>query len=398
MSAPAPLGPELRRLAVPVYLPWAASALGAGVMLPVFPLYLKEVGLSPSLVGLVTAAAGLGTALGGLPASALSERWGTDRLLAVALVMTAASAALLGVTEAAVALIVLQITSGIGLAGVVQSRQLVVVRSTEVRLRGRVNAWVGGQNRLMFVVGPLLGGWVYSRYGAEPTFLLAGVFAATGLLWATVPEARDATPVSTRHERLKVWPSLWRHRRRLLRAGMGPMLIMAARRGRYVIIPLIGADLELDAAAVGVLVAAGTAADFILFPLAGYVMDRWGRLMSMVPAFSLMALGLLFLGLADTAGQAVVAGIVIGVGNGLSSGSLLTLGIDLAPPEEPGPFIAGYHTVTGAGSFAGPLLVGWVADSLGLGASAIALAGVLAIGVGWIALVIGETGVHVEQT
>ena len=60
---------------------------------------------------------------------------------------------------------------------------------------------------------------------------------------------------------------------------------------------------------------------------------------------------------------------------------MLTLSTDLAPPEEPGPFIAGFQTVSAAGSFSGPLLVGWVADIYGLGTAALPLAVTLAAGV-----------------
>jgi hypothetical protein len=50
---------------------------------PVLPLYLEQPGPRLSFVGLVTASAGIGGALGGLPSSSLAERPGTDQLLAV---------------------------------------------------------------------------------------------------------------------------------------------------------------------------------------------------------------------------------------------------------------------------------------------------------------------------
>jgi MFS family permease len=392
MTAPTPLRPELRRLLVPVYFPWAMATLGAGVLLPVLPLYLEQSGLRLSFVGLVTASAGIGSALGGLPASSLAERRGTDRLLAVALILMAGTAAVLGATDAVVGLVVLRVAYGFGHSGISQSRQLVVARSVEIGLRGRVNSWIGGTHRLMFVIGPLVGGLVYDRWGEGAAFSLAGGLTALGLAFLILPGGRDDHPVSAPAERTRIGPSLWRHRRRLAMASLGPFLVMSARQGRHVVVPLIGVELDLDPVAIGVLVAAGTTADFLLFPISGYIMDRWGRLMSMVPAFSLMAAGLAMLGLADSVSQAVVAGIVIGVGNGMSSGTMLTLSTDLAPPEEPGPFIAGFQTLSAAGSFSGPLLVGWVADIYGLGTAAIALAVTLAAGVVWIALVIGETG------
>lgn len=392
MTAAEPLRPELRRLLVPLYLPWAMATLGAGMLLPVLPVYLEQSGLSLSLVGLVTAAAGVGAALGGLPASSYAERRGADRLLGAALILSAVSIAALGMSTAVIVLVVLRVAFGLGLSGVTQSRQLLVARTVTVGLRGRINSFVGGMNRFTFVVGPILGGWIYDRWGADATFATAGIITATGIVSLVLPGGRDDHPVSTPADRVRVRSSLWRHRRALFVASFGPLLVSSARQGRHVVVPLIGDELELDAAAIGLLVAVGTAADFLLFPVSGWLMDRRGRLASMIPAFSLLALGLVILAVAETVAVAVVAGVVMGVGNGLSAGTMLTLSTDMAPASEPGPFIAGFHTLSGIGTIAGPLAVGWVADAVGLGAAAAVLAALLAFGVVWIALVIGETG------
>ena len=391
MSAAPPLRPALRRLLVPLYLPWGMATLGAGIVLPVLPLHLEEVGLSLGSVGTVLAASGIGSALGGVPASSVAERRGTDRLLLVSLVLLAGTTAVLGLTSMVVALVAMRIGYGFAFAGLSQSRQLVVARQVAVGLRGRVNSFVGGMHRLTYVVGPILGGRVYETWGADATFVLSGVLTGVGLLALVLPGGRDDHPVAAVGAQVRIASSLWRHRRRLVVASLGPLLVASAREGRHVVVPLIGDELELDAAAIGLLVAVGTAADFVLFPIAGWLMDRFGRLASMVPAFSLMAFGLALLGFADTVTQAVVAGVIMGFGNGLSAGTMLTLSTDLAPVDQPGPFIAGFHTLSGAGTFVGPFAVGWVADAHGLGTAALVLAVTLMAGVAWIALVIGET-------
>jgi len=391
-TSPPPLRPTLRRLLVPVYLPWGAATLGAGVVLPVLPLYLEQTGLSLSSIGTVLAASGIGSALGGVPASSMAERRGTDRLMAAAVVLLAVTTALLGLTGAVVALAAMRVGHGFGFSGLTQSRQLVVAREVELSLRGRVNAYIGGMHRLAYVIGPVLGGAVYDQWGANPTFVLAGTLTGVGMLALVLPGGRDDHPVAPPAERVSIASSLWRYRRQLMIASLGPLLVAAARQGRHVVVPLIGDELELDPAAIGLLVAIGTAADFLLFPVAGWLMDRFGRLTSMVPAFTLMAGGLTLLAVADTVAQAVVAGVVMGLGNGLSAGSMLTLSTDLAPPDEPGPFIAGFHTLSGTGNFLGPLAVGWVADAHGLGAASFVLAVTLMAGVAWLVFVIGETG------
>jgi MFS family permease len=181
------------------------------------------------------------------------------------------------------------------------------------------------------------------------------------------------------------------HWRRMLVGGVGAALVMTAREGRYVVLPLIADDLGLSPAAVGALVAVGTGADLALFPLSGHLMDRHGRLFAIVPAFSLMAIGLLMLALADSAAMVGVAGVVMGVGNGMSSGTLLTLGSDLAPSDAPGPFLAGMATIGDGGKVLGPLVVGVSADALGLSAAPALLAAILAVAIVYLIVVVGET-------
>ena len=48
---------------------------------------------------------------------------------------------------------------------------------------------------------------------------------------------------------------------------------------------------------------------------------------------------------------------VLGVGNGLSSGILLTLGADVAPKQRAGAFLGSWRTLTDAGGAIAPLAV-----------------------------------------
>ena len=138
-------------------------------------------------------------------------------------------------------------------------------------------------------------------------------------------------------------------------------------------------------------VATSTAADLALFPVAGYVMDRFGRLFSLVPAFGLVTVGLVMLGFAESATPVIVAGMVIGIGNGLGSGSMLTLASDVAPAEAPGPFLAALAAIRNSGRIIGPISVGFVGAAFGLGGSAFVLAGLMVVAVAWIVVLLGET-------
>ena len=137
--------------------------------------------------------------------------------------------------------------------------------------------------------------------------------------------------------------------------------------------------------------AVGTGADLLLFPVAGHVMDRYGRLYAIVPAFGLLAIGLIALGFANSVTAVVVATIMMGVGNGLSAGTMLTLGSDVAPRSDTSDFLAGFAAIQGIGQVSGPVIVGLMTVRLSLSASAFALAAVMLAAITWIVVVVGET-------
>jgi len=381
-----------RRLAFEVYLPWTLAQLGRGMLLPVVPLYLRDAGLSYTMVSIVLAALGLGAVLGGLPAGSVAGRFGPEWLFVGATVITAATAALLGVSTAVLALVAFRLMYGMGAVGMRVSVQMLVNLAVPIRLRGRGMSGLGGAVRLAFFVGPLLGGVLVDQVGFSVTFVVCGVTTLFGLIpFFAVrrdrPEGRFDRPTIP-------WSSLsdalHRHRGLLLLAGIGPALVMTVREGRNVVVPLIGDELGLSATAVGALVAIGTGADLLLFPIAGWLMDRFGRLYSIVPAFSLLGIGMLVLGLSDTTSGAVAAGVIMGIGNGMSAGTMLTLGGDLAP-HNAGPFLAALGMMQDGGAVIGPILVGWLADSVGLFESALVLAAVMFVAIAWIVIVLGDT-------
>jgi predicted MFS family arabinose efflux permease len=58
-----------------------------------------------------------------------------------------------------------------------------------------------------------------------------------------------------------------------------------------------------------------------------------------VPSFAVMALGVALIPLAGDFEGLLLASVVIGLGNGLGSGAMMTLGADLAPPGATGEFL-----------------------------------------------------------
>ena len=386
----------LTRLIGPVYLPNIAGTIAWGMLIPTLPLYLSDRGVSIEMVGLILGGAGLGALFGGLPAGSLMTRLGEERTVVIGLAGLALSTALLGATDAAVALLLLRMLFGSSSLATRASLQTWVTKNVELDIRGRAMALFGGSSRVSQLIGPAIGGVLADTVGFSATFVVAAVLSLAGIIPAVA--AHRGTDIragkAAEPARRSLLQSIRTHWRLLLKAALVPFLAMMIREARHVLLPLVGDDLQMSATAIGLIVALGSAADLVLFPVAGTLMDRFGRLSSMVPAFLLVGLGMLLLSFAASAsstGFVIAAGVLLGVGNGLSAGSMLTLGADLAPRADAASFLATLATLQESGRFAGAFGVGLAAGAASLAVASLLFAGVAVMLVVTMVRLVGET-------
>jgi MFS family permease len=368
-------------MVMPVYVPSFLLSFGQGVLVPTLPVFAKGFGVSFSLVSFVVAAAGLGTLATDLPAGLTLGRLGRQRAMLLGISLVASTTLVIALWHQFTLLLACRLVGGIGTALWGISRHAYITAIAPRSQRGKFIATFGGINRLGLFAGPFIGGVVGHRFGLPWSFALAAVFAALAaplaVLFIRDPRERVAV-VPPRHLR---WESVRRlmrtHRADVVSAGAAQVCAAMIRTGRQLIIPLYGAyALSLDVASIGVILTISTAIDMMLFIPAGWVMDRFGRKVASVPSFALMAVGVALIPLASNFLGLLIAACVIGLGNGIGSGSMMTLGADLAPPDAIGEFLGVWRFIGDAGSAGGPLVVGIAADALGLSATAFVLSGI----------------------
>lgn len=382
----------LRQLFLPVYLPVLAVNGGTAMLVPILPLYLRDLGLTFTWVSIIIGAAGIGAMAAQLPIGRLLLRTGESKVMIGSLVVVATTAALTGIIGATIALVCLRLVWGVGSVGWLLSRQTFLTRTVDAKVRGRAMSVFGGTTRLAFLLGPLISGVVANSAGFRTAFLVTGITTLLGLLPLLFWQRRSPLGIADRATRKPSHQaSLAPHTKTLAITGAAQICIMVARQGRFVVLPLMGDDLGLGEDEIGALVAAGGFFDLLLFPVAGYLMDRFGRLSAIVPSFTLLGIGLFVLASVQSPAGIAMAAIVIGVGNGLGSGTMLTVSSDLAPIDGPSQFLGALGMIRDSGRIGGPLVVGVLADQAGLSPAAAALGGFALVGtvIFWFGL--GET-------
>ena len=365
-------------LLLSLYLPALLEGLALALLIPVLPLYAAEFGVSYSLIGIVLAGDGLGALLGDVPAGSLTNKLGAKRTILIGLLIVMLAMAALFFAQSIFAVIVLRVLSGIGRAffGVAQHTYLSAAISIE--RRGRAIALFGGMNRLSNFIAPVLGGGLGLLLGLRAPFLFAALIllgAIVFVMWTLPADSPDEAERAL-HPPLSLWATLRDHYRILSVAGIAQIFAQTIRAGRSTIIPLYGADvIGLDVAAIGLIVTLTSFVDLLMVVPAGITMDRFGRKMAIVPCFTIQALGMALIPLTGSFMTLLLAGALIGFGNGLGSGSMMTLGSDLAPLDGRGSFLGIWRLIGDVGFGTAPVVVGSVADSLSLSSSAFVLAG-----------------------
>ncbi len=381
---------RLRRLALPFYVPSFLWAAGAGAILPVLPLYVRELGADLSLTGAVVSMFALGALTGNIPGSFFIARVGkrTTMILAVIVeVVLAIAAAFVSNPYQLIPLL-------FGLGGVhtlyfvarlAYFRELVPQRS-----RGRALSLLGGETRMGSALGPVLGGLAADALGLRTAFFLLAGFSLLVTVFSIAFLPADAgntaanrsgghKPALQPESSMTVMMNLVReHRRILTTAGFVVLTLKLIREARKVVFPLWGDLIGMTSSGIGLLFGVTHLVEMALFYPAGSIMDHYGRKKTAIPCLILLSLGFLVLPVAQTPAAFVLVAVLTAIGNGLGAGINMTLSTDLAPADRAVEFLAFWRTITDIGGAASPALIGFAGAALGL-AGAAPLIGVLGL-------------------
>lgn len=384
---------DLRALAISIYLPTFLFAVGQGLVVPVLPLYAKDLGAGLGVIGLIVTMRGIGSMAADVPSGTLVARFGGRLTMTAGAATTAVLALSIGLAGSVWLLYPLVLFAGCAFALWMVARLAYMSDTIPTEFRGRSLALVGGVNRVGVFAGPVVGGFLGRELGLEWVFYAQAVVCAVAaaIVFATVRghDGSRSTGATAAHP--NVVQTLRDHRHAFLTAGSVAVALVLVRHGRQLLIPLWGDAIGLDVAQIGIIFGFSSAVDMTLFYPVGLVMDRWGRKWTIVPSLLLLGLSMALIPLTHSFGPFLAVGLLSGLGNGLGSGAVMTLGADLAPREASGPFLGVWRLIGDAGAVSAPAAVGALAEVVTLGTAAVATGGVGLAGAAIMAMLVSET-------
>ncbi|MFT3876297.1 MAG: MFS transporter [Propioniciclava sp.] len=378
-----------------VYLPSLVFSVGEGAMIPLIPVIATQRGADIPTAALIASILIVGSLVGNVPAGWLVGRLGERATMviagSVALIGAVACALLPGLAWLTASVFVI----GLAAAAFALARHAFMATWVPIAFRARALSLLGGSTRFGMFTGPFVAAGLLALFGsadASVWFFAALMVVliplvlfgsdpeeraraesdpSSGVRQAASPEASGTSSTTSPGGRSDgVLASAWRAREVLMRLGLACMMLASVRAARQVVLPLWGVSIAMGTSDIALVVGLSGAVDFALFYASGQVMDRFGRLWAALPAMVLMGSGFLALSFTHDVpgGHAwfTAFAALLGLGNGLSSGILMTVGADLSPAGSTASFLGAWRLLTDTGSAIAPVMVSVVAAAVSL--------------------------------
>jgi MFS family permease len=354
-------------------------------LLPIIAPYTKSLGASVALVGLIVGAYSAVNLLGNLGAGYWMDRIGRKPPLIAGLVIVGGALALYPFATDPVALLALRVVHGFGAALMSPASLAYIGDAASPKARGRAMAFYGAAIGLTVLIGPPLAGALRDRFGYASIFAMLSALMFLVVVPATIFISETLSVARVEHARVN-WRGLLT--RRLSLAYASAFCLMFSLGGLIVFLPLVGQELGLTSARVGMLFASFALAAIIVQMLPfGRMSDRWGRARAMMLGLALIALSLFALALMQQWETLLLAMFAYGIGFGFLFPAMTALMTDETAPQTRGTasgiFTAVYSLGVTAGTSAAGALA-WLQQTAQIHPFQVAALVVL-IGWGWVA-------------
>jgi MFS family permease len=358
-----------------LYFPGFILALGYSIATPAVPVFAKSFNTGFAVASLVLVMHGLGEMIATVPTGFLVDRFGRRPMLFAGPLLTAAASFLIAMSQSFPELLFYRFIEGLGSEVWRQARLAMIADASRTRERGRQMSGMIGTERAGKLIGPALGG-LFALSSIRLPFIAYGALAFV----AIVPSfflVRESAPGWERTAG-KREPELGTSA--LLKSMLTPRYLgfftaqFFASTTRGVLwggTLLLYATYAYGAGAqlLGGLATVGTIVGIPITFAAGYLMDRFGRKVTMVPGFVLIALGVFYLAGSAAAGWGLftfVGGFLwIQATGSITAGSMQVLGADMAPAAGRGRFFGFWRLINQVGALISPAAFAWIAERQG---------------------------------
>lgn len=330
-----------------------------------------EFGVSGALAVQALTAQLLGRTLALIPAGGAIDRWGAKPVMITGAALATVSGIGAALAPHFVIVLATQFAWGVGMSIWMFGREIAAFDMVKADQRGRQMSALMGIGSTGMAFGPAIGGVLTDAIGVRPLFWFYAIASAIVL---AISIAQPNTHSSKRKKSGPLFSlSAIKHIHPYYRMTYAVLFIstfgqMARGQITNSALPLYTQqELGMTATQTGIIFSFIAIVTFSMIIPTGFISDKLGRKWAAVPAAVLSLIGFIMIPFFDTLPLLIVAGLVIGVANGLAMGAMTIYTFDIVPAEYRGQLQALRRSVGEVGAVLSPPLVGVLSQAYGAG-------------------------------
>ncbi|MFW9968127.1 MAG: MFS transporter [Candidatus Thorarchaeota archaeon] len=357
--------------------------IGFGIVTPIFPFYIVELGVGATELGVLAASFALTRIILAGPFGGLSDRVGRKKVLLVALAGFAVSNLIYAYANSIIVMIIARALEGGISAGFYPAANAFVSDMTTPENRGTAMGYLSMGNMVGFVVGPSLGGVLAEFLGIRLPFMIAAAASLVTLFILNLivhePD-RQAFRSEFEKQRIPIRDVFSQNAKaysalgitmfaNMFAIGILEVAFMLDAVQRYAFSPLeIGAFFGV----LGVIVIIGN----IAF---GKISDRIGRKWLISIGSLVAAMSLYFFMMASGVIDFYIAGAILGIAISMRGPTIQAMIADLSDARAYGSVMGTFGAISNSAYVVGPILGGVLFDTSGDSISALGLTVVVSV-------------------
>lgn len=365
------------------------SMLGFGLIIPLLPIYGREMGASGIYLGLLTSLFGMTRAITSLPGGILADRLGRKKLIAGGLFVYTVVMFLFGVSTNLYHLLILRACQGAASGVVWPVAATMVADIVEPQDRGKAMGFFTMMWDAGIAVGPVLGGLLSAAFNITVPFFVCSLLSLVSAV-LIVRRVRETHSKSEQPSSFS-FESLSFHKFSLVGVCITGFTITFAMGLVHPILPLFGSEvIGLDEASIGLIFGAMGATRFMVKAPSGVLSDRIGRKRVVMTGLILNSVFTTAISGARSFLTLTTLSVARALGLGMTMPSMNALVTSLTTQEKRGKVMGIFSTSRNVGLVVGPLLGGVAFDAISVEAPFIVCGVAVLAGLGVLALTVKE--------
>lgn len=350
--------------------------LSVSVIVPLLPIYIDQLGVSPFMIGIIYAAETISKSVFSSPFGYLSDHIGRRALIIVGLLVSAVSVIAYGFVGAPVLFIAFRLFDGVGTAMRNPATTAYIGDAFPEEERASAMSAYRTLSMLGVVFGPMIGGVLVAVSSIRVPFVVLGIGTLLGSILLALylpPSEESEEEESFSIEELK--PSLPSPSKIFAAdAPLVPVLVVGttalvgalATGAFYPFLPiLLEQTVGRGASYAGFAWSAFGLSMFLFLPVGGTLSDKFGRKKSLLAGQALWGGVALALSQATLLLLPPIILFLGGLASAFSGPALGSLKYEISPDDYEGTFIGLYSTLGSVGASIGPIAAGAVVTQTG---------------------------------